>query len=207
MKKNVFIILFFLAALSVCAEQYRIEDLNGDYIMYKGKRLVKGDVFEEKDSLCWQNSTAIIFMNTRTGNKDRLREEDLKPRSESSFLSYFFKTHHGSSRVCDDYCLCSMETEVLYLKDTLRLRLDDPDVIYLYLNDPQQVSLPDYYVSYWYEGQFYKVSVPLADDEMLITRQLFENVPLNQSVAVSIFSFDMKGNMRPTTNSVIVKII
>lgn len=207
MKKIVLFILFFLAALPVCAEQFRIEDMNGDYIMYMGKRLAIGDVFEEKDSLCWQNSTAIHVINTRTGNRERIRKDDFAPRKELSFLSYLFKINHGSSRACDDYCLCSLETEVLYLKDTLRLRVDDPDIIYLYLNDSRQISLPDYYVSYWYEGQFYKTSVPLVEDEILITRQLFDNIPLNQSVSISIFSFDTNGNMQSTANSVIIKMI
>lgn len=206
MKKNVLFILLVLTTLHVYAEQYRIEDMNGDYIMYMGKRLTIGDVFEEIDSLYWQNSTAIIVMNTQTGNTDRLREEDFRPRDEFSFGSYFFKTNHGSSRACEDYCLCGLEDKVLYLQDTLRLRTDDPNIIYYYLDENKHVSLPKYYISYWYEGKVYKTSVPLVEDEILITKQLFENIPLNQSISISLFSIDPNGNIRFAANSIIIKI-
>ena len=206
MKKYALFILLFFATLPICADQYRIEDMNGDYIMYMGKRLTRGDVFEIKDSLCWQNSTAIVYMNMRTGNIDLLREEDMKPRNES-FLSYFFKIKHGSYRVCDDYSLSGLADAVLYLKDTIRLRTDDPNIIYFYLQENKQVSLPDYYISYWYEGQIYEIPVPLVEDEIIISKQLFENIPINQSISVSLFSTDRNGKERPIINSFIIKII
>ena len=204
MKNYILSLFWLLSTIFVYADQYKIEDMNGDSVRYMGKSLTKGDVFEYKDSLIWQNSTALHIVNMRTGNRERIREEDFYAEQNVSLWSYLIKVSHGSSRVCDDYNLRKLMGNVIPLKDTLRIRIDNPDVIYIYWGNNKQVSLPEYYISYWFNGQFYKEHAPLEGDEIVITKQLFKHVPFNQSVSITLSSIDKDGNIQIISDSTVI---
>ena len=206
MKKYGLLIAFLLVGIFSHADTYVIEELNGDYIIYNGKRLTKGDSFTEKDSIIWKNATAIHVRNTRTGNKERIREADFNPQKEFSPWKYFVKINHGSSRVCNDYCLCSILDNVFVLNDTIRLRTDAPEIIDVYLGKLSQDDLPDYYLSYRYNGTSYTEKLHLDGDELILTKNSFAHIPSSQTLSVAVFSIDKNGGRNNIANSMMIKI-
>lgn len=203
----------FYTLLPLHAEQYVIETLNGEYITYRGKRLTKGSTFEDKDSLVWDNATALYARNTRTGNVERIRQSDFTRRRSVPLWNYFVKINHGSSRVCGDYCMCSAQNEVVKLTDTVRMRIDDPDIIDVCLGRLPVSALPNYYMTYRYNGYTYTAALPLEVDELIITKQTFSPVcppstTNNQqsTLLVSVFSIDRTGKKNVISDAMVIEI-
>lgn len=207
MKKYFLFICIFFVATEANAEQYVIERMNGDYITYMGKKLTKYDVFEFPDSIVWDNSTAIIVRNKRTGNTTRFRETDFLPKKDFSLWKYFVKINHGSSRICEDYCLCSILDNVFVLEDTIRVRTDNPDIIDIYQGNLSKSELPQYFLSYNYEGRLYTVALASEEDEFIIPKSAFAHISPSQSLMVSIFAIDNKGNKSIVSDSMVIKIL
>ena len=132
MKKYFLFICVSLVVAMAQAEQYVIEQLNGDYIQYRGKKLAKGGIIEFPDSIIWDNSTVISVRNIHTRNTTWFRETDFIPKKQFSFWKYYVKINVGSTRTCDDYCLCNILDDVFVLEDTIRVRTDNPDIINVY---------------------------------------------------------------------------
>lgn len=206
MKKYAFLLCLSLAGLFAYADTYVIEDMNGDYITYCGRQLTKGDSFTCKDSIVWNNATAIHVRNARTGNKERIREDDFNREKDFSMWRYFVKINHGSSRVCNDYCLCSILDNVFVLNDTIRLRTDSPEIIDVYLGKLSPDDLPNYYISYRYDGTVYTEKLNLDGDELILTKNSFSNIPPSKTLSVSVYSIDKNGNKTPIANSMMIKI-
>ncbi|MBR6168240.1 MAG: hypothetical protein IKQ50_07415 [Paludibacteraceae bacterium] len=202
-----YLLTIFLSAalLASGADRYEIEYINGAYITYRGQQLVVGDTFEHKDSLQWQTATVIHVRNTRTGNRERLRKEDFDVHKDFSLWSYLLKINHGSSRTCEDYCMCSILDNVFYLQDTIRVRTDDPDIIDVYTGHLPQSALPQYFLTYSYNGDTYTVSPPLDVDELIITKQLFTYIPPRQRIQVYVFSIDRHGRKQTVADSMIIE--
>lgn len=206
MKKVLFIIVTMLLAFTAQADQYVIERLNGTSIGYRGKRLAVGGTFEYKDSLRWDLATALYARNTRTGNVERIRKEDFTQRRNVSLWNYFVKINHGSSRVCGDYCMCSIMDEVFVLEDTIRVRTDDPDIIDVCLGRLPATALPQYYLSYRYNGYTYTASLPLDVDELIITRHTFADIPSPRRLLVAVFSIDRTGRKNMIADSMLIDL-
>ena len=198
-------IFLFFALFVSGADRYEIEYLNGEYITYQGQRLNVGDTFEHKDSLRWQTATVIHVRNTRTGNRERFRKEDFEGRKGSPLWSYLLKIDHGSSRTCEDYCMCSILDNVFYLQDTIRMRTDDPDIIDVYTGHLPQSALPQYFLTYSYNGETYTVSPPLDVDELIITKQLFTHIPPRQRIQAYVFSIDRHGRKQTIADAMIIE--
>ena len=203
MRPTLLLIIVLVAALHVQADDYVIEQLNGNYITINGARLGKGARFHKEDSIRWNNSTVFYARNSRNGNVERFREEDFAKQQSASLWSYILKRNHGSSRACDDYCLCSVASDVFYLTDTIRLRTDDPRIIDYYLG--RKTSLPQYFISYWFDGEVYNNPVPLDGDEILITRQILETVPAGQPIGITLYGMDEKGEKELVSDAMIIE--
>ena len=73
MRPTLLLIIVLVAALHVQADDYVIEQLNGNYVTINGARLGKGDRFHKDDSIRWNNSTVFYARNSRSGNVERFR--------------------------------------------------------------------------------------------------------------------------------------
>ena len=206
MKKALFVIASLLLPLIAQADQYVIERLNGASIGYIGKRLTVGSTFEHKDSLRWDHATALYARNTRTGNVERIRQEDFSKRRNVSLWNYFVKINHGSSRICDDYCMCSVMDEVFVLQDTIRVRTDDPDIIDVCTGRLPASAMPRYYLTYRYNGYTYTASLPLDVDELIITRHTFADIPSPRRLLVAVFSIDRTGQKNVIADSMLIDL-
>lgn len=191
------------------ADQYRIEKMNGDSIVYKGKTLRKGDVFvyDCKTCIVWKNTTTICLRNMRTRNMDCFGKEDLVADSRYSFKDFFVKINHGSYRTFGDYSMSHILDNYFKLSDTIRVRTDDPNVIDVYTGILPESELPQYIFTYQYNGEIYTVSPVLDGDELVIDRQLFSDVPPHLPIKVSVYSINRVGQKRLITSSMFIEIL
>ena len=205
MKKIALFICFTLVVIAAYSDKYVIEELNGDYIYYQNRKLFKGDSIAHPDSIIWNKSaaTAVHVRNVRTGNKTRLRKSD-NDKGKSSLFSYFFKTNHGSTRLCEDYSLSKVLRNVFLLEDTIRVHTDDPKIIDVYTKQSSNDVLKKYYLTYNYNDVTYTVAIPLEEDELIISKQLFDNIPVSHRILASVFSIDSLGQKNIISDSMII---
>lgn len=171
-------LLLLLSYLQVYADNYKILQLNTNYIKIGKTTCRQGDVFSDEDQIYWANDhQAMKAMNVKTKEIKVFVSKEFINAKAKGIKDYYIKINHLSTRgeIMTFSDLAEELSNTLYILDSYPI--ESPIMI---------DSLSSYVVSYEKEGKQWR-NLMSTDDMFFISRDLFEVGEEYQEFTLSLF--------------------
>lgn len=166
MKKSLFMMMAFLIAMMVFADDYKILYMNMSSVMIGSRECRKGDLFSSDSTIVWTNGRqAIKAQNLQNKEIFLFTERAFKSNSSMTIKDYLFKTKRMSSRATGLSLseLSELLTDTFDLLDTIRFESPVP-----------MDSTRSYYIQYIRNDSTIEKKLPTEQDDIFLSRTIFE---------------------------------
>jgi hypothetical protein len=139
MRKAYILSLVLLFTLIICADDYKILQLNTSYVRIGNRNCTKGDVFSDESVIFWeQDKQAFKAQNLKTKEIKLFAEPDFRAKGSKTIKDYYVKTNRLSSRGNEASALDEI-SDTVYLCDSIFMdipvELDSVHYCYVVYND------------------------------------------------------------------------
>lgn len=176
MRKISILLLVMIASIVICADNYKILQINSPYVKIGKRNCSKGDVFSDKSVIHWgQKKQAFKAQNLKTKEIKLFVESDFRAKGCKSIKEYYLKNNHLSSRGSESSALDEI-SDTIYLCDSVIMDI------------PVQTDSTHYcYIVYDNEGEKIQKCLKSTDQSFIIDKNLFDEKAMERDIQLRLF--------------------
>lgn len=165
-----------ITPIVICADNYKILQINSPYVKIGKRNCSKGDVFSDKSVIHWgQKKQAFKALNLKTKEIKLFVESDFKAKGCKTIKEYYLKTNHLSSRGSEVSALDEI-SDTIYLCDSIIMDI------------PVLMDSTHYcYMVYDNENERIQKCLKNKDQYFIIDKSLFGDKSMKEDINLRLF--------------------